>query len=78
MNIIIEHFNYLESTVKNKQELIDKKLDYIINEVLPIEIAKAIREKIDDGTIKVIVSNNICTAPISDDIESNATLTNDI
>ena len=46
MNIIIEHFNYLESTVKNKQELIDKKLDYIINEVLPIEIEKAIREKL--------------------------------
>ena len=78
MNIIIEHFNYLESTVKNKQELIDKKLDYIISEVLPIEITKAIREKIDDGTIKVIVSNNICTAPISDGSESNATLTNDI
>ena len=41
MNIIIEHFNYLESTVKDKQELIDKKLDYLINEGLTIEIAKA-------------------------------------
>ena len=36
MNIIIEHFNYLESTVKDKQELIDKKLDYLINEDLTI------------------------------------------
>ena len=61
MNIIIEHFNYLESTVKDKQELIDKKLDYLINEGLPIEIAKAVKEKIDDGTIKDIVDEQIFT-----------------
>ena len=61
MNIIIEHFNYLESTVKDKQELIDKKLDYLINEGLPIEIAKAVKEKIEDGTIKDIVDEQIFT-----------------
>ena len=61
MNIIIEHFNYLENTVKDKQELIDKKLDYLINEGLPIEIAKAVKEKIDDGTIKDIVDEQIFT-----------------
>ena len=61
MNIIIEHFNYLESTVKDKQELIDKKLEYLINEGLTIEIAKAIKEKIDDGTIKNIVDEQIFT-----------------
>ena len=61
MNIIIEHFNYLESTVKDKQELIDKKLDYLINEGLTIEIAKAVKEKIDDGTIKDIVDEQIFT-----------------
>ena len=61
MNIIIEHFNYLERTVKDKQELIDKKLDYLINEGLPIEIAKAVKEKIDDGTIKDIVDEQIFT-----------------
>ena len=27
MNIIIEHFNYLENTVKDKQELIDSLSD---------------------------------------------------
>ena len=78
MNIIVEHFNYLENTVKDKQELIDKKLDYIIKEVLPIEIEKAIREKIEDGTINVIVSNNICSAPISDYVESKADISNNI
>ena len=61
MNIIIEHFNYLESTVKDKQELIDKKLDYLINEGLTVEIAKAVKEKIDDGTIKDIVDEQIFT-----------------
>ena len=61
MNIIIEHFNYLESTVKDKQELIDKKLDYLINEGLTIEIAKAVKEKIEDGTIKDIVDEQIFT-----------------
>ena len=61
MNIIIEHFNYLERTVKDKQELIDKKLDYLINEGLTIEIAKAVKEKIDDGTIKDIVDEQIFT-----------------
>lgn len=61
MNIIIEHFNYLENTVKDKQELIDKKLDYLINEGLTIEIAKAVKEKIDDGTIKDIVDEQIFT-----------------
>ena len=61
MNIIIEHFNYLENTVKDKQELIDKKLDYLISEGLTIEIAKAVKEKIEDGTIKDIVDEQIFT-----------------
>ena len=61
MNIIIEHFNYLESTVKDKQEIIDKKLDYLINEGLTVEIAKAVKEKIEDGTIKDIVDEQIFT-----------------
>lgn len=61
MNIIIEHFNYLENTVKDKQELIDKKLDYLINEGLTVEIAKAVKEKIEDGTIKDIVDEQIFT-----------------
>ena len=61
MNIIIEHFNYLESTVKDKQELIDTKLSYLIDEGLPIEIAKAVKEKIEDGTIKDIVDEQIFT-----------------
>ena len=70
MNIIIEHFNYLESTVKNKQELIDKKLDYLINEGLPIEIAKAIREKIEDGTIGKLI-NETLLQDINNKIDEN-------
>ena len=61
MNIIIEHFNYLENTVKDKQELIDTKLSYLLDEGLPIEIAKAVKEKIEDGTIKDIVDEQIFT-----------------
>ena len=61
MNIIIEHFNYLESTVKDKQELIGEKLNYLINEGLTIEIAKAVKEKIEDGTIMDIVDELIFT-----------------
>lgn len=61
MNIIIEHFNYLENTVRDKQELIDTKLSYLIDEGLPIEIAKAVKEKIEDGTIKDILDEQIFT-----------------
>ena len=79
MNIIIEHFNYLESTVKDKQELIDKKLEYLLNEGLTIEIAKAIKEKIDDGTIKDIVDEQIFTELNKqlDTIKSNHAIYND-
>ena len=79
MNIIIEHFNYLENTVKDKQELIDKKLDYLINEGLNIEIAKAVKEKIDDGTIKDIVDEQIFTELNKqlDTIKSNHAIYND-
>ena len=79
MNIIIEHFNYLESTVKDKQELIDKKLDYLINEGLTIEIAKAVKEKIEDGTIKDIVDDQIFTELNEqlDTIKSNHAIYND-
>ena len=79
MNIIIEHFNYLESTVKDKQELIDKKLDYLINEGLTIEIAKAVKEKIEDGTIKDIVDEQIFTELNEqlDTIKSNHAIYND-
>ena len=61
MNIIIDHFNYLESTVKDKQKKKKKKLDYLINEGLTIEIAKAVKEKIEDGTIKDIVDEQLFT-----------------
>ena len=57
MNIIIEHFNYLENTVKDKQELIDKKLDYLINEGLTIEIAKAVKEKIEESKIATLIKD---------------------
>ena len=79
MNIIIEHFNYLESTVKDKQELIDKKLDYLISEGLTIEIAKVVKEKIEDGTIKDIVDEQIFTELNEqlDIIKSNHAIYND-
>ena len=59
MNIIIEHFNYLERTVKDKQELIDKKLDYLLNEDLTIEIAKVVIEKIEDGTLASLINDKL-------------------
>ena len=29
MNIIIEHFKYLDSKFNNQKEIVDKKLDYL-------------------------------------------------
>ena len=69
MNIIIEHFNYLENTVKDKQELIDKKLDYLINEGLTIEIAKAVKEKIEDGTLGSLI-NDLLLKDINEKVDT--------
>ena len=59
INIIIEHFNYLEKTVTTKQELMDKKLEFLLGQGFNNIVAKLLLEKINDGTISKIIVENV-------------------
>ena len=51
INIIIEHFNYLDKQYQNVKENMDLKLEYLLGEGLEKEVAKALLKKIEDGSI---------------------------
>lgn len=72
INIIIEHFNYLESKFNNQKELIDKKLEYLLGEGLSEQVAKQILIKISDGSIADLI-NKIIFKDLNDKIEANKT-----
>ena len=59
MNIIVEHFNYLDSKFNNQKETVDKKLDYLLNEGLTEQVARQILLRIDDGTMEEIINTNV-------------------
>lgn len=51
INIVIEHFNYLDKQFQNNKENMDLKLEYLLGEGLEKEVAKALLKKIEDGSI---------------------------
>ena len=51
INIIIEHFNYLDKQYQNIKENMQLKLEYLLGEGLEKEVAKALLKKIEDGSI---------------------------
>ena len=59
MNIIVDHFNYLDSKFNNQKENVDKKLEYLLNEGLEEQVARQIVLLVDDGTIEELINTNV-------------------
>lgn len=59
INIIIEHFNYLDKKFENEKELNKEKLDYLLGEGLTEQVAKELLEKILDGTIGKLINETL-------------------
>ena len=70
MNIIVEHFNYLDSNFNNQKENVDKKLDYLLNEGLTEQVARQILLLVDDGTMEEIINTNVFNS-LNTTIENN-------
>lgn len=59
INIIIEHFNYLDKKIENEKENNKAKFDYLLGEGLTEAVAKIILEKIADGTIGELINDTL-------------------
>ena len=59
INIIIEHFNYLDKKIENEKENNKAKFDYLLGEGLTEAVAKIILEKISDGTIGELINDTL-------------------
>ena len=70
MNIIIEHFKYLDSKFNNQKEIVDKKLDYLLNEGLTEQVARQILLRMEDGTIEELINTNVFNS-LNTTIENN-------
>ena len=70
MNIIVDHFNYLDTKFNNQKENVDKKLDYLLNEGLTEQVARQILLRIDDGTMEEIINKNVFNS-LNTTIENN-------
>lgn len=51
INIIIEHFNYIDNKVDNEKEKNKIKFEYLLNEGLEICIGKEILKRVEDGSL---------------------------
>lgn len=70
MNIIIEHFNYLDSKFNSQKENVEKKLEYLLNEGLTEQVARQILLRIEDGTMEEIINTNVFNS-LNTTIENN-------
>ena len=70
MNIIIDHFNYLDSKFNNQKENADRKLEYLLNEGLEEQVARQILLRIEDGTMEEIIITNVFNS-LNTTIENN-------
>lgn len=61
INIIIEHFNYLDKQCQNNNEATKQKLEYLLGEGLEEQVAKELLKEIDDGTIGKLINENLLT-----------------
>ena len=56
INIIIEHFNYLDDRCQNNDKAMEEKLQYLLNEGLEEQVAKRLIELVNDGTIADLIN----------------------
>ena len=59
INIIIEHFNYLDKKIENEKVNNKTKFDYLLGEGLNEQTAKALVNKIADGTIGELINGSL-------------------
>ena len=59
MNTIIDHFNFLEKTVHDKQELTNQKLEYLLGNGVSEEVSNKILDLISDGTITALINEEL-------------------
>lgn len=59
INIIIEHFNYLDKKIENEKENNKAKFEYLLGEGLTETVAKIILEKIADGTLGKLINDTL-------------------
>ena len=70
MNIIVDHFNYLDSKFNGQKENVDKKLEYLLNDGLTEQVARQIVLLVDDGTMEELINTNVFNS-LNTTIENN-------
>ena len=61
MNIIIEHFNYLDKQFTNQDENVKQKLDYLLGEGLAEQVARKLLTLVADGTLGKLINETLLT-----------------
>ena len=59
INIIIEHFNYLDKKIENEKDNNKAKFDYLLDEGLNESVSKVVIQKITDGTIGELINGTL-------------------
>lgn len=59
INIIIEHFNYLDKEFQDNNENIKLKLDYLLDQGLEEQVAKRLLELINNGTLGKLINETL-------------------
>ena len=59
INIIIEHFNYLDKQCQNNNENVKLKLEYLLGEGLEEQVAKRLIELTNNGTLGKLINETL-------------------
>lgn len=59
INIIIEHFNYLDKQCQNNNENMKLKLEYLLGQGLEEQVAKRLLELINNGTLGKLINETL-------------------
>ena len=76
INIIIEHFNYLDDRCFNANKSMELKLQYLLNQGLEEQVAKRLLELINDGTMEKLINETLFNG-LNEKIDLNSRLTVD-
>lgn len=71
INIIIEHFKYLDDRCYNSDKALEEKLQYLLGQGLEEQVAKRLLKFIDDGTLGKII-NETLLKEINDKVNDKA------
>lgn len=77
INIIIEHFKYLDDRCYNSDKAMEEKLQYLLGQGLEEQVAKRLLELIDNGTLGELI-NQTLLKEINDKVDNNTNYIKDI